>query len=266
MTIAPAVDHQLSNVQASAWLEDRHLNYHRRQFAEPYRSTLHLRQFVQRTLGSRAETACSAIDAGCGAGANIFHLSRVLTQARWSGVDIAAGLFDTHRALVSELGGLSNPIELVTGDFYHLPQIFAPRSFDLAFSIQTVSWLDGYRDFLPQFLAMLKPGGVGFVTSLFTDFHVDARIQITEYEENGAARLPMFYNIYAWNRFRDYCLELGAAEVTAENFEIDTELPAPAHRHMGTFTERLADNRLLQRSGPLLMPWKAIAIRMPEAH
>jgi ubiquinone/menaquinone biosynthesis C-methylase UbiE len=253
----------LSDTQVSAWLEDRHLDYHRRQFAEPYRSTAHLCRFVQRTLGARVENECSALDVGCGAGANIFHLSRVLTQARWTGVDIAGDLFDVHRALTAERGGLSNPVELINGDFFALSSLLPVRSFDLAFSIQTVSWLDGYTEFLPQFLAMLKPGGVAFVTSLFTVFHVDARIQITEYEKDGSPRRPRFYNIYAWNRFRDYCRALGAAEVTAENFEIDIELSPPTHLHMGTFTERLADGRLLQRSGPLLMPWKAIAIRMP---
>src|SRR5882757_7296054 len=253
-----------SDTQVSAWLADRHLAYHRRQFAEPYRSTVHLRQFVQRTLGARLETACSALDVGCGAGANIFHLSRVLTQTRWTGVDIVGHLFDVHSALAAERGGLRNPVDLISGDFFGLSKLLSPRSFDLAFSIQTVSWLDGYTEFLPQFLAMLKPGGVAFVTSLFTDFHVDARIQITEYEKDGSPRVPMFYNIYAWNRFRDYCLGLGAVDVTAEDFEIDTDLSPPAHLHMGTHTERLADGRLLQRSGPLLMPWKAIAIRMPE--
>src|SRR5438105_3410845 len=86
---------------------------------------------------------------------------------------------------------------------------------------QVSPWLDDYTEFLPQLLAMLKPGGVAFVTSLFTDCHVDARIQITEYEEDGSPRIPMFYNIYAWNRFRDYCLGLGAVEVTAEDFEMD---------------------------------------------
>lgn len=249
--------------QISAWLEDRHLAYHRRQFAEPYRSTLHLCRFVQRTLGARGENALSALDAGCGAGANIFHLSRVLPHTRWTGVDIAGDLFELHAALSAQHGGPRNPVDLIPGDFYHLPSLLAAGSFDLAFSIQTVSWLDGYTEFLPQFLAMLKPGGVAFLTSLFTDFHVDARIQITEYEPDGSPRLPMFYNIYAWNRFRDYCLQLGAEEVTAEDFEIDTELLPPKSLHMGTYTERLAGGRLLQRSGPLLMPWKAIAIRMP---
>ncbi|HUS06521.1 MAG TPA: class I SAM-dependent methyltransferase [Bryobacteraceae bacterium] len=252
-----------SDTQISPWLADRHLAYHRRQFAEPYRSTIHLRHFVQRILGARVEKTCSALDAGCGAGANIFHLSRVLTQTRWTGVDIAGDLFSAHGALSAEHGGLRNPVDLIAGDFYHLPRLLPPGSFDLAFSIQTISWLDGYTGFLPQFLAMLKPGGVAFVTSLFTDFHVDARIQITEYEEDGLPRMPMFYNIYAWNRFRDYCLALGAEKVTAEDFEIDTELRPPASLHMGTFTERLDGGRLLQRSGPLLMPWKAIAIQMP---
>src|SRR6185369_14746181 len=166
-----------SDTQVSAWLADRHLAYHRRQFAEPYRSTVHLRRFVERILGARLETACSALDAGCGAGANIFHLSRVLTQTRWTGVDITASLFDVHGALTAECGGLRNRVDLIAGDFYDLPRLLPPRSFNLAFSIQTVSWLDGYTRFLPQFLAMLKPGGVAFVTSLFTDFHVDARIE-----------------------------------------------------------------------------------------
>lgn len=252
-----------SDTQVSAWLEDRHLDYHRRQFAEPYRSTAHLCRFVERILGAQAKAECSALDVGCGAGANIFHLSRVLTRTQWTGVDIASNLFDVHRALTVERGGLPNPVHLIRGDFYGLSKLLPPGSFDLVFSTQTVSWLDGYTEFLPQFLAMLKRGGVAFVTSLFTDFHVDARIQITEYEDDGSSRVPMFYNIYAWNRFRDYCLGLGAVEVTAEDFEMDTELSPPKHLHMGTYTERLADGRLLQRSGPLLMPWKAIAIRMP---
>jgi SAM-dependent methyltransferase len=252
-----------AELQVSDWLEDRHLAYHRRQFAEPYRSTLHLARFVEQILGAKVANTASALDAGCGAGANIFHLSRVLTRTRWTGVDIAAHLFPLHRTLTAAQGGLHNSVDLVAGDFYHLPELLPGRSFDLAFSVQTVSWLDGYRDFLPQFLAMLKPGGVAFVTSLFTDFHVDARIEITEYEQDSSPRAPVFYNIYAWNRFRDYCLRLGAVAVEAEDFEIDTELSPPADLHMGTYTERLADGRLLQRSGPLLMPWKAIAIHMP---
>jgi SAM-dependent methyltransferase len=254
----------VSETQVSAWLEPRHLDYHRRQFAAPYRSTAHLCRFVERTLGQRVTAGCSALDVGCGAGANIFHLSRSLTNARWTGVDIASHLFDVHRALAAEHGGLRNPVDLITGDFYALSKLLPARSFDLGFSVQTVSWLDGYAEFIPQFLGMLKPGGVAFLTSLFTDCLVDARIQVTEYEKEGSARLPMFYNIYAWDRFRDYCLGLGAAEVSAEDFEIDIDLPRPSHLHMGTYTERLADGRRLQRSGPLLMPWRAIAIRMPE--
>src|SRR5882672_10627715 len=92
----------ITETQVSAWLEDRHLDYHRRQFAEPYRSTAHLCRFVERMLGTRVETECSALDVGCGAGANIFHLSRVLTQARWTGVDIAGHLFEVHRALTAD--------------------------------------------------------------------------------------------------------------------------------------------------------------------
>src|SRR5215470_10085895 len=40
----------VSETQVSAWLEDRHLEYHRRQFAEPYRSSVHLCRVVERVL------------------------------------------------------------------------------------------------------------------------------------------------------------------------------------------------------------------------
>jgi hypothetical protein len=57
----------------------------------------------------------------------------------------------------------------------------------------------------------------------------------------------MFYNIYAWNRFRDYCLGLGAAEVEAEDFEIDTSSPQ-ASPH-GDLHRAAGDGRLLQGAG-----------------
>lgn len=248
--------------QPSVWLGARHLDYHRRQFERAYRSTQRLAEFVASVLGPRAQEPCAVIDVGCGAGANMFHLSRVFPSARWTGVDIAGEVLELGGALIAELGqGRISPA-LVESNFFTLTTRFVPRSFDVAFSIQTVSWLPTYADFLEQLLAVVKPGGFAFVTSLFTDFNVDARIEITEYEDTGDARAPIHYNVYSQYRFTERCLALGAADVIWEPFKIDTELPVPEHRRMGTYTREMRDGSLEQFSGPLLMPWQFAAIRM----
>lgn len=253
-----------SENQTAVWLDERHLDYHRRQFAEPYRSTVKLGEFVARVLGEKTVAPLTALDVGCGAGANIFHLGRVLPLAEWTGVDIASYLFKIGRRAMEEHGSLANPPSLLQGDFLRLTELLPTQSFDAVFSIQTASWLPGYDEFLPQLLSMVKPGGWVFVTSLFTEFQVDARTEITEYAADGTALEPMFYNIYSCRRFEERCLRLGARQVVWETFQMDVDLPVPAHGRMGTYTQRGEDGKRQQLSGPLLMPWRFAAIRMEQ--
>jgi hypothetical protein len=48
--------------------DERHADYHTRQFEEPYRSTVHLCSFVKSILGDGVEAPIRAIDIGCGGG------------------------------------------------------------------------------------------------------------------------------------------------------------------------------------------------------
>ena len=54
--------------QEELWLSEHHLDYHRRQFLEPYRSTVYLRQFVCDTLDDYT-LPYRALDVACGGGA-----------------------------------------------------------------------------------------------------------------------------------------------------------------------------------------------------
>lgn len=247
--------------QTELWLSDHHLNYHRRQFEEPYRSTVHLGKFIEDTLPD-CRQPYRAIDVGGGAGANAYHLSQLLTNSSWVVLDINEPLFNLGRSLMKEKG-MTAPVQFVVGDLYHLDEHFAPKSFDLVFSIQTLlACLPSYEQALAQLLELSK--GVVFVTSLFTDFLVDARIEITQYEEppKWQGEGPYFYNVYCLERFRDFCIEHGAKRVVATDFQMDIDLIPPANRQMGTYTRRLEDGTRLQCSGPLLMPWKFVAIWM----
>jgi SAM-dependent methyltransferase len=236
------------------WLSDDQVDYHRRQFDVPYRSTLALADFARRHLASLEPR--TALDVACGAGANIYHLSRRFQKVRWTGLDYAERYLELGRSLIAS-APLPHPVvELVTGDLYRLADTLSPASFDVVFSVQTLSWLPRYEEALEQMIAMARPGGWVFVSSLFTDTRVDADIVV-----RPEGRAPVNYNVYSTSRFERECARHNARLVTAEDFQIDIDLEAPKDGSMGTYTRRLADGTRLQLSGPIWMPWKFLAIK-----
>jgi len=248
---------------AAKTLGDPRLDYHRRQFERTYRSVVHLRQFVKLQLDD-CKRPYRALDAACGAGANMVHLSTALPATTWTGVDFDSEVLSLGTELLARQSANQQRTEFVLGDILQLDTLLEPRSYDLAFSIQTLSWLPDYKRAMSVLLEMLRPGGVAFVTSLFTDFLVDAEILVTQLSDECAPidPKPYHYNIYSVDRFIRHCLECGAQRVESVDFEIDLELAEPESRHMGTFTRRLIDGSLIQQSGPILMPWKFLAIHM----
>jgi ubiquinone/menaquinone biosynthesis C-methylase UbiE len=252
----------MSDQQLELWFSDKHLDYHLRQFREPYRSTVHLIKFVCQTLGD-LQGPRRGIDVGCGAGANIYWFSKSFGETKWVGLDIVENLLHLGRSVFTKLG-MGNQVDFITGDFYNLENYFEGHCFDLVLSIQTLSWLPEYEGILPKLFTLAKPGGFVFVTSLFTDFHVEAKIKIVEYPQNDDWKGvgPCYYNIYCYDRFKDFCLQHGAEQVIAEDFWIDVDLVPPENRLMGTYTQTLENGLRLQCSGPLMMPWKFIAIKM----
>lgn len=235
------------------YLDKKHLEYHLKQFQEPYRSTVHLCNFIARFLDVNA--SYNAIDVGCGAGANIYHLSKILRNTSWVGLDWADYLFSLKEDTMKDV-----KCSFIKGDFYNLDEMFNSKSFDLVFSIQTLSWLPEYEEVLEKLIKIANK--YVFITSLFTDFHVDVFSQVVTYEDDFKPKDPYFYNIYNFDRFEKFCLNLGVKEVIAEDFIIDIDLEKPKEPNMGTYTLKTAKNYNLQFSGPLNLPWKFIALKI----
>ena len=232
------------------------LDYHARQFEQEYRSTIHLSRFLKTLPGF---TGGEALDVACGAGANIYHLARELTGYRWMGLDIAGSVvFPIGRPKLAAAG---LDVTLVEGDFFRLGEIFAGRRFDLVLFMQSLLLVPGYGELLEELLAVTK-GWLVF-TGLFTDFHVDARVEVRDYTWSADCQGPFSYNVWSLSRFRESCEARGCREFVSRDFEIDIDLPRPASGGMGTYTERLPDGRRLQFTGPILMPWKFVAVRAP---
>lgn len=110
---------------------------------------------------------------------------------------------------------------------------------------------------------MINPGSFIIIIFLFTDFWVDLAINVMQYESGkfNNPSGPYHYNIYCYGRFQENCLKLGATRLEYRDFHIDIDLFVPSHRLMGTYTLKAEGGKRLQYSGPLLMPWRFIAIQ-----
>lgn len=236
------------------YLDKKHLEYHLRQFQEPYRSTVKLSNFIKRFI--EPDNHYNAIDVGCGAGANIYHLSKALKNTSWVGLDWADYLFPLK---IDDMNNIN--CNFLKGDFYKLDEIFDLKSFDLVFSIQTLSWLHNYEKAIEQLIKIANK--YVFITSLFTDFFVDVFSEVIAYDSDDfKPEDPYFYNIYSYDRFEKYCLKLGVKEVIAQDFIMDIDIEKPKEHTMGTYTLKTAENYNLQFSGPLNLPWKFIALKI----
>jgi len=227
--------------------------WHTGQYAGPNRSTVHLREFVTRVIADE-ERPGEILEAGCGGGAKMLHLSDLFPAAHWTGVDLDEESIGVGRERLDP-----RRFTLLQGDLNQLEQTFGPKRFDISFSIMTLSWIEDYERTVQQMLAVTRKWL--FILNLFADTELDAFVRVRGRLDGPHQGGGGFYNIYSLPRFLAYCRRHGGTEIVAEPFEIDIDIPRPDHGGMGTWTERTADGRRLQFSGPLAMPWWFVAMR-----
>jgi SAM-dependent methyltransferase len=239
------------------WRNEDHVAYHTRQFDEPYRSTIRLIEFLRDTL---ARPDGEALDVGCGAGANIYHLSEAFRVYRWTGVDLAGDItFPIGQPYFRKQG---REVELIAADFYRLAEAIGGRKFDLVLCLQTLSFIPDYEPLLDQLLRATR--GWLVVSSLFTEFDVDVYNSAIDYTRPPAAQRGWHFNVYSLQRFRRLCEHAGAREIVDREFVIDVDLPPPESGGLNTYTRKGEDGQRLQFTGPIYQPWRFIGIRMGE--
>lgn len=228
--------------------------WHTEQYAGPNRSTAHMREFVTRVLDGERPPA-EVLEAGCGGGAKMLHLAALFPAARWTGVDLYERALEIGRKHLDP-----ERFTLVRGDLMDLEGVFGPKRFDVSFSLMTLMNLEDYEHAVAQMLAVTRRWV--FILSLFAETDIDAFVHLAGRRTGAYEGLSEYYNVYSLPRFEEYCRGLGVAEIHAEPFAIDVDIPRPTHGGMGTWTERTADGRRLQFSGPVAMPWWFVALRL----
>jgi SAM-dependent methyltransferase len=242
--------------RTTEWIEKNNLQYHERQFKEPYRSTVAFCDWLEKLNYISKDSQLTILDLGCGLGANIFYMGKRYPKSKFIGVDINPDIVMSGN-LIFQNTRITN-CHLESGDIYKLSNEYISQ-FDGIVSFQTLSWLPDFREPITE-MSKVQAKWIA-LTSLFYDGPLSCTIEVQDYDESLELCKEYFYNVYSLSVIRKFMSEVGYSDFQSIPFEIDIDLPKPTTNGLGTYTEKLANGHRLQISGPLLLPWYYIAAK-----
>ena len=161
----------------SDWIRQVDLDYHERQFREPYRSTVAFCDWIESLSLIDNASRIEVLDVACGLGGNIAYMAKRYPQCSFTGIDINDQLVQAGNRIF-ESAGIEN-CRLKTADLYRLNENFAGK-FDAVISFQTLSWLPDFEAPL-QSLCKLDAKWIA-LTSLFYDGPLSCKIEVQDYD------------------------------------------------------------------------------------
>lgn len=248
---------------STAWLEatknKAYLRYHQKQILKPYRSTVAFCQWLESLGCLDKEKKDNILDVGAGMGGQICYMAKKYPKSSFVGVDINPKLVVEGNEFFLKNG--KQNCKLIREDLYALGKKHVGK-YNGIISYQTLLWLEDYE--LPiKKMAELKADWIA-ITSLFYEGNVNCRVVVQDYDipAAGVPYRESFCNTYCLKHCRDLLKKCGYPKFDFIPFEIDIDLPKPKNKKvMGTYTEKLANGKRIQISGPLLMNWYFILAR-----
>lgn len=234
--------------RVSEWLETPKMDYHARQLANVYRSTIHFCDWLE-NIGYVTDKRITIMDLACGPGANLAYMGTRWPHCEFVGIDLNPDFVRQGNKVLKNRRVLNAHIE--QGDWYSLGSYHV----DGVVSYQTLSWLPEFTmplkavcDLNPEWMAH---------TSLFYDGYVSSTNETQTWDEDGNPQRKLFYNVYSIPVVGKFLKANGYGKFQYAPFEIDIDLPKTGE--FRSYTEKTEDGRRIQISGPVLMPWYFIA-------
>jgi hypothetical protein len=246
----------MTQENVDAWKEGTDWDFHRRQFENPYKSTIAFCQFLKQNNLPREKDKVG--DIGAGMGGIIEYFAQVFPQSSFVGIELNEECVNRGNDIFTKNG--RNNCLLFQGDIFDLDK----KHFNAYAGITCLASLLCFPNATDPItaIAKLNPEWIA-ISSLFNESLVEATVVTKDYSRpySNFQSTDKFYNIYSIQKTADLLSKLGYSEFSFQRFEIDIDLSKPEHGGMGTYTERLADGRRLQISGPVLMSWYFILAR-----
>ncbi|HOP49870.1 MAG TPA: class I SAM-dependent methyltransferase [Ignavibacteriales bacterium] len=214
-----------------------------------------LDKFFEKLVSPYIENkSLNVLDACCGIGHLIYHMNKLSPASKFLGVDFTDYLIEEGRKIFC---GFDNVL-FENMSIYDLPEKYN-KYFDLTVNWKTISWLPYYEEIIRKLMQVTKKHI--FISSLFYDGYIDFEIKVREFvKESAKDGFNAYYNVYSYPKFKDFCLNNGAKNVEAFDFEINIDLEQKDKDLMGTYTLKLENGKRIQISGAVLMNWKVLRI------
>jgi SAM-dependent methyltransferase len=219
--------------------------YFYNQFKNPYNSTIALFDFLKK----KNIINLSFLDLGCGTGSHLFLLrNKYKNNKKLLGIDYNKYLINFAKKKIKK----TNDINFSHGNIFNLNNKLNNK-FDVALSIQTLSWVKDYKLAIDNMIKLNCKYIV--VSSLFFRGLVDFSIKANFLKNKFSKKYLYFkyYNIYSLNNYLEYLKSKGYKSIVKE-FVIKKTLPASNQLLMKTYTLNLK-GKLFQFSGPIRLDW-----------
>mmetsp|Transcript_97976 Transcript_97976/g.238392 ORF Transcript_97976/g.238392 Transcript_97976/m.238392 type:complete len:268 (+) Transcript_97976:66-869(+) len=260
----------MSNQQSMGWsLANKDVGYFIRQLDNPYQSTISFFDFLDaHNLISEDSTI---IDACCGSGCNTFYASERFSPKKLIGFDYQEEFLTLARDYKIEKFNADSisgtDIFFYKGDIYDVDGVRQKLrdecgediKVDGIIFIQTLLCMTDWKKSLSQ-LGSFNSKWIA-ISSLFYEGLIEAEITIKQFSsENKDPQSSLYdvspYNIHSMVVVEDFLRGLGFKRFHWKEFEIKTPLEKPRDKDkMGTYTIETSSGKLIQASGPIMMPW-----------
>ena len=210
-------------------------NYHLKQYDSEYESI----KFIKNHL--KVLTFNNLIDFGCGSGSLIYYLKQII-KSKYIGIDINVKLINIAKEK-------NNDCNFFVKNFENIIE-----KYNLTISNQVLLILSPYlqENLINKQFECSNKYVVFF--SLFTDSELDINIKINDPYNNEI----VYYNIIPVNKINKIADNKNFKLKICDNFEIEKHLSKPNRPGRGTYTIETIDNKLLQFSDVIFMPWKIL--------
>ena len=245
--------------ETSAWnSKNFSMEYFTRQLKNPYQSTVAFFDFLEEE--NLMPPGTSIVDACCGSGGNIFYAENRFSLNHIIGFDYQEEFLSIAENCKSKAKSEgAKAVSFWHADIYNLRQ-FNERlrerrvKIDGIVFLQTMSWLTNWRESLIQ-LSSLNTKWIA-ISSLFYEGFIEAEITTKTYQGSTEKYVSLPYNIYSIPLVEDCLRSNGFKDFIWKPFNLVTPIARPDDiNKMGTYSVETKDGTLLQKSGPLLLPW-----------
>lgn len=213
-------------------------NYYIRQYNEEYESVKFIKKYINELNFD------TFIDCGCGSGSLIYFLKQQ-KKAQYFGVDICEKTLEIAKEKNSDCIFIKDNLNNIN------------KKYDITLSNQTLLIIspNNQEEFINKQFELSNKYVVFF--SLFTDSKLSIDIKIHDPYNDEI----VYYNIISINKLENIASKYDFEIITNEYFDIKKKLNKPTNQGRGTYTIETKDERLLQFSDVIYMPWKIIIFK-----